>query len=267
MSGTGIRLLRRAARLRGRTRPRVTHLLIAACCLIFLLSPASGFLPGYGTGGGLYREEADFFQTWGVLPRTLFSGAARPFLTPLTALFLHGNWLHLLGNMLFLYVFGELVERRMRPLQFLVFYLCAGYAAMLCYAAAHPHSSETLVGASGAIAGVLGAFLYLFPKARVTSLFPFLFFLPLRFPAWMVLLFWLTLQWVATRGDTDGPGVAYLAHIVGFLLGFLYAWLRFRRTGRAAQAALPPHGELGLHPPEQGDSSRAPRVEEEGGTA
>jgi rhomboid family protein len=235
MAGNRIRLLRRA-------RPRVTHLLIAACCVVFLLSPASGFLPGYGTGHGLYREQADFFQRWGVLPHTLFSGTPDAWITPLTALFLHGNWLHLLGNMLFLYVFGELVERRMRPLPFLVFYLCSGYAAMLCYAAAHPDSTETLIGASGAISGVLGAFLYLFPKARVTSVFPFLFFLPLRFPAWMVLIFWLTLQWVAARGDTDGPGVAYLAHVVGFLLGFLFTWARFRRTRVRPDRVIPGDG-------------------------
>jgi membrane associated rhomboid family serine protease len=251
MPGNGIRLLRRAARLRGRARPRVTHLLIAACCVVFLLSPASGFLPGYGTGHGLYREEAAFFRHWGVLPHALFGGGASALLTPLTALFLHGNWLHLLGNMLFLYVFGELVEGRMRPWPFLVFYLCAGYLAMFCYAAAHPESTETLVGASGAISGVLGAFLYLFPTARVTSVFPFLFFVPLRFPAWLVLLFWLTLQWVAARGDTDGPGVAYLAHVVGFLSGFLFAWLRFRRT-----RVVPHRSILGdsVHAPDEGTS-------------
>lgn len=251
MSGSGIRLLRRAARLRGRRPPRVTHLLIAACCVVFLLSPASGFLPGYGTGHGLYREQAAWFRHWGVLPQALFGGAARELVTPLTALFLHGNWLHLLGNMLFLYVFGEMVEQRLRPLPFLLFYLCSGYVAMFCYAAAHPHSSETLVGASGAIAGVLGAFLYLFPKARVTSLFPFLFFLPLRFPAWMVLLFWLTLQWLAARDDTDGPGVAYLAHVVGFLLGFLYAWSRFRRTRVERHRSIPGDG---LRTPDEGTS-------------
>ena len=78
---------------------------------------------------------------------------------------------------------------------------------------------------------MLGAFLYLFPRARVTSLFPFLLFLPLRFPAWVVLVFWFALQWLARAGAPAGPGVAYLAHLVGFGLGFLYAWVRFRRTG------------------------------------
>lgn len=90
------------------------------------------------------------------------------------------------------------------------------------------------MGASGSISGVLGAFLYLFPTARVTSVFPFLFFLPLRFPAWIVLLFWFFLQWQAAQHDSRGPGVAYLAHVIGFALGFLYAWARYRRDSVGA---------------------------------
>lgn len=126
--------------------------------------------------------------------------------SPLTALFVHGNWLHLLGNMLFLYVFGVMAEERMGRIGFALFYLGAGYLALLAYAVAHASSDQTLVGASGAISAVLGAFLYLFPRARVTSLFPFLFFLPLRFPAAMVLVFWFVLQWLAVRAAPTGPG-------------------------------------------------------------
>lgn len=206
----------------------MTYTLIGACVLLFLLGPASGFLPGQGAGETLYREQTAYFRHWGVRPRDVWSGAVRPLVTPLTAVFLHGGWPHLLGNLLFLFVFGDMVERRLGPVRFTFFYVIVGYLAMLCYAAAHPASGEPLVGASGAVSGVLGAFLYLFPTARVTSVFPFLWFLPLRFPAWLVLVFWLTLQWLAARDDTDGPGVAYLAHVVGFMLGFLYAWLRFR---------------------------------------
>jgi membrane associated rhomboid family serine protease len=221
--------------------PVVTCALMLLCTVIFLVGPASGFLPGYGTGSALHRAQAAYFDRWGVVPRALWSGAARPFLTPLTALFLHAGWLHLLGNMLFLHVFGGPVEARTGRLRFAVCYLCAGYTAMLCYAVAHHQSAETLVGASGAVSAVLGAFLYLHPTARVTSLFPFLYFVPLRFPAWLVLVFWLGLQWFAARGDGDGTGVAYLAHVVGFTLGFLYAWARFRRfrtatVGRPAPA-------------------------------
>lgn len=209
----------------------MTYTLIGVCFLIFLLGPASGFVPAYGTGEALADEQAGHFHRWGVLPGALWSGRLRPLTTPLTALFLHGNWLHLLGNLLFLFVFGEMTEQRMGAVRFTLFYSIVGYAAMLCYAAAYPDAPEPLVGASGAISGVLGAFLYLFPKARVTSVLPFFWFLPLRFPAWAVLVFWLALQWLAARRDTDGPGVAYLAHVVGFTLGFLYAWLRFRPSG------------------------------------
>lgn len=209
-------------------QPVVTCSLAVLCAAVFLIGPASGFLPFHGTGPSLHRAQAAYFQRWGVVPYTMWDGAVRPLLTPLTALFLHANWMHLLGNVLFLCIFGGPVEQRTGPVRFALCYLSVGYIAMLCYAAAHHDSAQTLVGASGAVSGVLGAFLYLYPRARVTSVFPFLFFLPLRFPAWLVLLFWLTLQWIAARGDTDGPGVAYLAHVVGFTLGFLYAWLRFR---------------------------------------
>nr|WP_079123194.1 rhomboid family intramembrane serine protease [Streptomyces abyssalis] len=218
--------------------PVVTCALVLLCAVIFLTGPVSGFLPVYGTGSALHRAQVSYLNDWGVVPRALWSGALRPLITPLTALFLHGSWLHLLGNLLFLHVFGGPVEMRMGRLRFAVCYLTVGYVAMLCYAAAHHQSAETLVGASGAVSGVLGAFLYLHPTARVTSLFPFLYFLPLRFPAWLVLVFWLAVQWVAARGDTDGPGVAYLAHVVGFTLGFLYAWARFRRF-RTATVGTP----------------------------
>lgn len=218
--------------------PAVTFALSILCTVIFLAGPVSGFLPGYGTGADLHRVQAAYFHHWGVVPRSMWSGARWPFVTPLTALFLHAGWLHLLGNVLFLQVFGGPVEMRMGRLRFAVCYLSVGYIAMLCYALAHHQSTETLVGASGAVSGVLGAFLYLHPTARVTSLFPFLYFLPLRFPAWLVLLFWLALQWIAARGDSDGPGVAYLAHVVGFTLGFLYAWAHFRRF-RTATVSTP----------------------------
>jgi membrane associated rhomboid family serine protease len=208
----------------------VTYGLIAVCCLLFVIGPASGLNPGYGTGDTLLAAQRAYFRRRGVVPADLFTGAPRATLTPVTALFVHGSWVHLLGNMLFLYVFGAMTEERLGHLEFALFYLGCGYLALLGYAAANAGSQQTLVGASGAISAILGAFLYLFPGARVTSLFPFLFFLPLRFPAWLTLPFWAALQWVAAGRASSGPGVAYLAHVVGFGLGFAYAWLRYRRT-------------------------------------
>ncbi|MVO89092.1 rhomboid family intramembrane serine protease [Streptomyces sp. p1417] len=206
----------------------VTYTLIVACCAIFVISPNSGLNPVHGTGDALVTAQQAYFERWGVVPDELLSGSPRAWLTPVTALFVHGSWLHLLGNMLFLYVFGLMVEERMGHLHYALFYAGCGALALLAYAIAHAESGQTLVGASGAISAVLGAFLHLFPKARVTSLFPFLFFLPLRFPAWVVLPFWVALQWVAAGQAGRGPAVAYLAHLVGFSLGFLYAWVRGR---------------------------------------
>ncbi|MGX1950224.1 rhomboid family intramembrane serine protease [Streptomyces sp. CB02115] len=210
----------------------VTYGLIAVCGVIFLISPLSGFGgAAYGSEDALLAAQARYFERWGVIPAELWEGSAHALTTPFTALFVHGSWLHLLGNLLFLYVFGAMAEERMGRARFALFYVGCGYAALVCYAAAHADSGQTLVGASGAISAVLGAFLYLFPKARVTSLFPFLFFLPLRFPAWIVLVFWFALQWAAAQGAGSGPGVAYLAHVAGFAAGFLCAWvLHGRRT-------------------------------------
>ncbi|MFJ8919602.1 rhomboid family intramembrane serine protease [Streptomyces sp. NPDC102415] len=220
----------------------VTYGLIALCCAVFLISPLSGFNPSYGTADALLAAQAGYFERWGVIPSELMDGSARAALTPLTALFVHGSWLHLLGNMLFLYVFGAMAEERMGRTEFTFFYLLCGYFALVAYAVVHADSDQTLVGASGAISAVLGAFLCLFPRARVTSLFPFLFFLPLRFPAWIVLVFWFVLQWLAAQSAGSGPGVAYLAHVAGFSAGFLYAWVRFRGT-RVKSPATATEGE------------------------
>ncbi|MFI6032703.1 rhomboid family intramembrane serine protease [Streptomyces sp. NPDC051315] len=236
-SGTVSRAIRRPS-------APVTYGLIALCCLIFAIGPASGLNPAYGTGEELLAAQRAYFRRWGVIPADLFQGSARSVLTPATALFLHGSWVHLLGNMLFLYVFGAMTEHRMGRVRFTLFYLACGYLALLGYAAAHADSEQSLVGASGAISAVLGAFLSLFPRARVTSLLPFLFFLPLRFPAWLVLPFWAALQWVAARQTAPGPRVAYLAHLVGFALGLVVARALFCGTTRVKPAPAPaPEGE------------------------
>jgi membrane associated rhomboid family serine protease len=150
-----------------------------------------------------------------------------PVLSVLEAMFLHASWLHLLGNMLYLLIFGNNVEDRMGRLQFLGFYLLCGYVAAYGFALGNQDSTVAILGASGAIAGVLGAYLVVFPTARVTSLTPFLFFFPLRLPAWLVLGGWFLLQWLylGSTGDAAGAGVAYLAHVYGFAAGVLIALL------------------------------------------
>ncbi|MEU6401740.1 rhomboid family intramembrane serine protease [Streptomyces sp. NPDC046985] len=232
-------------------RAPMTCALIALCCLAFAIGPASGLDPAYGAGDALLAAQRSYFRRWGVVPAELLSGAPRALWTPVTALFVHGSWVHLLGNMLFLHVFGAMTEERMGRVQFTLFYLGCGCLALLGYAAADPGSGQSVVGASGAISAVLGAFLYLCPGARVTSLLPFLFFLPLRLPAWVVLPFWAALQWLAAGRAAQGPGVAYLAHVVGFALGFLYAWARY---GRAAGAGRRPYRA------EDGSPAAGPKV-------
>jgi membrane associated rhomboid family serine protease len=142
--------------------------------------------------------------------------------------------------MLFLYVFGNNVEDRLGRLRFLVFYLFCGYAATFGFALFQAHSTQPLVGASGAIAGVLGAYLVLFPRARVWSLLTFFFFLPVRLPAWLVLGSWFLLQYLYFQraGIAPGSGVAYGAHVIGFIVGALLVW-RMRGTAKP-RAQVPP---------------------------
>lgn len=246
-----------------RRTPVLTYALIALCAAVFLLGPVSGFNPSYGSGDRLACAQAVYFDQWGVIPAELFHGRASPgppdlpagceapgayrkspLLSVFSALFVHGSWLHLLGNLLFLHVFGDDVENRLGRTWFVVLFLAAGCLATLGFALAHPGSRQALIGASGAVSGVLGSYLFLCPKARVTSLFPFLFFLPLRLPAWMVLGFWFVLQGVAARTGRSGPGVAYLAHVVGFAFGFLCTWVWFRRRHKLRNAARASQGDL-----------------------
>ncbi|HET6907763.1 MAG TPA: rhomboid family intramembrane serine protease [Mycobacteriales bacterium] len=152
----------------------------------------------------------------------------KPYLSVLESMFLHGGWLHILGNMLFLWIFGNNVEDRFGRMRYLLFYLFCGYVAAYGFAYGSPNSTETLVGASGAIAGVLGAYLVMFPRARVTSLVPIaIIFIPIRLPAWVVLGSWFLLQWLYSSGTAvaSGAGVAYLAHVFGFAAGVVIALL------------------------------------------
>jgi len=240
----------------GGPAPVVTWTILAVCTAVFLLGPAAGLNPLHGTGHARLCAQALWFERWGVVPARLWHdgpvpAAALPTgcraaqgplpvaaLSVLTALFVHGSWVHLLGNMLFLHVFGPGVEARTGRARFALFYLLAGYAATYGYALGGAGAGQTLVGASGAIAGVLGAYLLLHPRARVTGLFPFLLFLPLRLPAWLVLGFWFAVQWLAARTGPAGPGVAYLAHVTGFAFGFLCAAvLRWQRSKLTPQSA------------------------------
>ena len=237
-----------------RRTPWVTYALIAANFYVFLVTPGIvGSVTGDSSLSQLCHLQA-FLDHYAAVPRELIhhqmprlvptgdigrsaSGAVgcvagppgydkSPAVSVFTAMFLHGSWLHLLGNMLFLLIFGNNVEDRMGHVRFTLFYVACGYAAGYGFALLNDDSGDPLIGASGAIAGVLGAYLVLYPRARVWVLVPFLVFLPLRLPAWLVLGFWFVLQAAYSSGEgvSDAGTVAYAAHVVGFLVGMLLAW-------------------------------------------
>jgi membrane associated rhomboid family serine protease len=163
-------------------------------------------------------------------------------LTPLTGMFVHGGWLHVIFNMLFLWIFGNNVEDTMGRFKFLLFYLVCGLAAAGMQVAIDVNSTTTTIGASGAIAGVLGAYIVLFPRARVLSVIPIFFFLPIFYvPAWVMLGVWFGLQLLqgayTLGGQTD---VAFFAHIGGFVAGLLLVWVFTTRKGRSQRPAMRP---------------------------
>ncbi len=203
----------------GRT-PIVTWALIVANIAIFL---------GYWTTLTDERALGQFFLSWGLVPAEL-----RPE-TFLTSMFLHAGWMHLAGNMLFLYVFGDNLEDTMGHVGFLGFFLASGVAAALAQYVSDPTSPVPMVGASGAIAGVMGGYLLLFPKARVDVLIVLVvIFRVIPVPAWIVLGAWFALQLVQGAAiAAEGGGVAYWAHAGGFLAGLLLtipAWNRLGAT-------------------------------------
>jgi len=158
------------------------------------------------------------------------------YLTAITSMFMHGGWLHLGGNMLYLWIFGNNIEDVLGHLRFLLFYLFCGVLATAAHVFSAPDSTVPLVGASGAIAGVLGAYLAAFPGARVHVLvFLFFFVHVVRIPALLALGMWFVVQLVNASADAGGTGggVAWYAHIAGFVAGYLIMWRRKRRLRRS----------------------------------
>ena len=166
--------------------------------------------------------------------------ASRALLPFFTSMFLHGGWMHLIGNMWFLWIFGDNVEDRVGHLRYLFLYLCCGLAGAVTYVYFSLQSSVPSLGASGAIAGVMGAYLVTFPRARVLTLVPIFFFLTtVEIPAFLILIYWFLLQFLNGVGsialaEQGGGGVAWFAHVGGFLAGIpLMLLLRPRRRFRS----------------------------------
>ena len=203
--------------------PVVTYVLIAINVVVFLLELQNG---------------DPFIKEWAFVPARFSQEPTADLTTVFTAMFMHGSWLHLGGNMLYLCIFGDNVEDRFGHLKFLVFYFAAGIAATFAQYAAMPGSNVPNVGASGAIAGVLGAYILMFPHARVNVL---LGRQVVAMPALIVLGFWIVLQLFSGVGqiaytDADVGGVAYMAHVGGFVAGFLMAFV-FRGRGGSGTTA------------------------------
>jgi rhomboid family protein len=202
--------------------PATTMLLIALNVLAFLYELSLG------------RALDAFIMQYGAVPLrfTREVSTVERFLPLFISMFLHGGLLHLGGNMLYLWIFGDNVEDRLGHVRFLLFYFACGLAAALTQIYVHPTSRVPMVGASGAVAGVLGAYLILFPHARVLALIPILFFFQIvELPASLFLVFWFLMQFlsgaVSITGDPDlTGGVAWWAHIGGFVggvaLGFVF---------------------------------------------
>lgn len=210
--------------------PYLTITFIVMCVLVFL----------WEVSLGKNMQQAVF--SYGVIPAVLFEhkqlhpdlAAVPAWLTVFTSMFLHGGWMHLIGNMLYLWIFGNNIEDAMGHVRFVVFYLLCGIAAAMAQALPNPESAIPMIGASGAISGVLGAYLLLFPHARVLVAIPFGFYLhTVRLPAGWVLGFWFVLQLLNSAVASGGEkgGVAWGAHIGGFVAGMaLIPLFKYRRV-------------------------------------
>ena len=221
--------------VRTRSTPYVNITLIIINILVFLYE----VYLSQNVISGNFTELDRFIFEWGNIPACTFNeagvdvsleigaqarcaGQEAPLLTPLTAMFMHGGWLHIAGNMLFLWIFGDNVEDAMGHARYAVFYLLVGVLAAVAHGMTDIESVQPAVGASGAIAGVMGAYIVLFPRAVVSVIFGFIF-IPIPIPAFIMIGFWFLLQvfygYAAIGIDTAAGGVAYWAHIGGFVAG------------------------------------------------
>lgn len=200
--------------------PIVTVGLIISCTLVFLWEittplPHDRIIYGLGVTPALLFSKPTHTEHWQLVP---------PWLTIFTSMFMHGGWLHLLGNMLYLWIFGNNVEDRLGRVRFLLFYLLCGVAAVFANALPQMNSTVPMIGASGAISGILGAYLVLYPQARILVVIPIFFFIQtVWWPAWVVLALWFVLQIISSllTAEAQGGGVAWGAHIGGFIAGMV----------------------------------------------
>jgi membrane associated rhomboid family serine protease len=200
-----------------RTFPFITIGLIAVNTIIFLLQATYP------------ADPRNVVFAYGAIPRFILTFETvqpiHPFLTIFTSMFMHGGFLHLAGNMLYLWIFGNNIEDKLGRIRFIMFYILGGIAAAYSHAVTEPSSMLPMIGASGAVSGILGAYVLLFPHARIYTLIFFGFFVRvIRLPALFVIGFWIVIQFVnglLSKGIPGQGGVAWFAHIGGFVFGVL----------------------------------------------
>jgi membrane associated rhomboid family serine protease len=222
------------------SKPFVTYFIIALNTVVFLFE--------LSVGGQSHRALNSLMNHFGVVPlhfERALTGASSvslpgSFLPLLTSMFLHASWLHLIGNMWFLWIFGDNIEDYLGHFTYLLFYLVSGFAAAVAHILLNAGSNVPSVGASGAIAGVMGAYFVLYPRARVLMWFPPIFFFHL--PAWLVLGYWFFMQFLSGAATSivetsESGGSAFWAHVGGFVTGMVLIKVLPERPQRYRYAA------------------------------
>jgi len=202
------------------TKPIITYCLIAVCVFVFLIELSS---TSYKTG--------TFFYSYGLIPSVLLGKlklasnmhVIPAYMTIITSMFVHGSFMHLIGNMLYMWIFANNIEESLGKIKFLIFYLLCGVGAAMAQVFTDTNSQIPMVGASGAIGGILGAYLINYPKTKILVLIPFGFFSQIiKIKALYVLFFWFFMQFInSALTNSNGGGVAYSAHIGGFISGLI----------------------------------------------
>ena len=221
-------------------KPIISWIILICCVLIFIYQKYSG-----------YHFEQKIILTFGMIPSVLFKIKQLPhelaivssYMTLVSSMFLHGGWMHLIGNMIYLYIFGDNIEDELGKIKFIIFYIICGIFAGLSQALIDINSEIPMIGASGAISGILGAYLILFPKKEIKVFFWFFIFIKIfRIPAMYVIGCWIFIQFFSLN-NSEESNVAYVAHIGGFIAGIIFILILRKKiskqTKRLTKGSLP----------------------------
>tara|TARA_B100001027_G_scaffold207552_1_gene172092 strand:- start:393 stop:1079 length:687 start_codon:yes stop_codon:yes gene_type:complete len=205
--------------------------IIVVCSIVFLIQL---------TGDNYYLVNFYGYKPASLLGNNYQYETFNPILTIVTSMFMHGGWLHFFGNMLYLWIFSDNIEDALGKKQFVIFYFLSGIFAALFQSIGEINSDVPMIGASGAIAGILGAYIYLFPKAKILVIVPLLiFFFSMRLPALIVLGFWFIIQFLnVTLFDSQNSNVAWMAHIGGFIFGIFYCIFFLKKKKKGSSVFL-----------------------------